>query len=58
MGPGGLGPVRMKRGGGAEPGLPSAPARSRGALRWFFIGLATGVVATLLVITLVVTFTQ
>ena len=45
-----MGPVTMKSGGGAMPGLPSAPQRVGGRLRWFCIGLTTGVVATLVVV--------
>ncbi|QDZ14013.1 hypothetical protein [Humibacter ginsenosidimutans] len=58
LGPGSLGPVTMKSGDGSVPGLPPAPARIQGRARWFFIGLTTGIVGTLVVVVTVVSLTR
>ena len=50
LGPGSMGPVTMKSGGGPTPGLPAAPERVGVRLRWFCIGLTAGIVGTLLVV--------
>ncbi|MHA7985210.1 hypothetical protein ACX9R5_05315 [Rathayibacter sp. CAU 1779] len=54
MGPGNPGPVTMKPGEGATSGLPRPPERSHGPLRWFGLGLTTGVVGTLVVVAVVI----
>lgn len=56
MGPGNPGPVTMKPGEGATSGLPRAPERVGGRARWFGLGLATGVIGTLIVLATVATF--
>jgi len=48
----------MKNGGGATPGLPQPPARVSGRLRWFTLGLTTGIVGTLVVVITVVSLTR
>lgn len=53
-----MGPVTMKRGGGAMPGLPSAPDRVGGRLRWFSLGLTTGIVGTLVAVVTVLSLTR
>lgn len=58
LGPGSLGPVSMKNGEGSVPGLPAAPERSHGRARWFCIGLATGVVGTLVVVVVTLSLTR
>lgn len=58
LGPGSMGPVTMKSGGGSVPGLPPAPQRVQGRARWFFIGLTSGVVATLAVVVIVFSLTR
>ena len=44
----------MKAGEGATSGLPAAPERSHGSLRWFSLGVTTGVVATLIVVAIII----
>jgi hypothetical protein len=58
MGPGNPGPITMKPGEGATSGLPRPPERVQGRARWFTIGLATGIVGTLIVVATVVTLAQ
>jgi hypothetical protein len=48
----------MKNGEGSVPGLPAAPERSHGRARWFCIGLATGVVGTLVVVVVTLSLTR
>lgn len=58
MGPGNPGPVVMKPGEAAASGLPPAPARAGARVRWFGLGLATGVIGTLIVVATVATLTH
>jgi hypothetical protein len=58
LGPGSMGPVTMKSGGGAMPGLPTAPERVGGRLRWFSIGLTTGIIGTLVTVVTVLSLTR
>ena len=58
MGPGTPGPITMKPGDGATSGLPRPPARARGPLRWFSLGVTTGVVGTVIVIGVVIAVTS
>ncbi|MCX7523139.1 hypothetical protein OSC27_12740 [Microbacterium sp. STN6] len=58
MGPGNPGPVTMGNGGGPTSGLPTPPPRAHGRLRWFGLGMTTGVVGTLVVVIIVATLTH
>ena len=58
LGPGAAGPVIMKDGGGPTSGLPPRPPIVQGPLRWFGLGMTTGVVGTFVVIIAVATFTH
>ncbi|GAB3388972.1 hypothetical protein GCM10027568_10570 [Humibacter soli] len=58
LGPGSMGPVTMKSGEGAVPGLPSVPERVGGRARWFCLGLTTGIVGTLIAVVTVMSLTR
>lgn len=58
LGPGTPGPVTMRAGEGPTSGLPTPPPRLRGPLRWFGLGLTTGIVGTLAAVLTVATLTQ